>query len=181
MNCCVVPVETKHASVVSPAICTSCGKRGNKVERRTLEHLIKSDSLKDIAESQHYFCKTPTCEVVYFDGKGSVFPKAALTVRVGLKETEDPVPVCYCFGFTRKMMRDEIARQGETTIPETIKKEIQAGNCACDVKNPSGRCCLGEVIQLAKEICTDSLNKAQVRPCCVPPIQVTQKISDRRG
>ncbi len=26
-----------------------------------------------------------------------------------------------------------------------IAREIKAGHCACEVKNPSGRCCLGDV------------------------------------
>ena len=38
-----------------------------------------------------------------------------------------------------------IARTGGCTIPERISAGIRAGRCACEVKSPSGACCLGEV------------------------------------
>jgi hypothetical protein len=28
---------------------------------------------------------------------------------------------------------------------------VKAGNCACEVKNPSGKCCLGDVMRAAKD------------------------------
>jgi hypothetical protein len=71
-------------------------------------------------------------------------------VRVGSKKTADPIPVCYCFGFTRKNIQDEIAETGRSAIGERITAEVMAGNCACEVKNPSGKCCLGSVMQIAR-------------------------------
>jgi hypothetical protein len=63
---------------------------------------------------------------------------------------DDPIPVCYCFGFEETDIRDEIARNGSTTIPETVSKLIREGLCACDARNPAGVCCLGEVNKSAK-------------------------------
>ena len=57
----------------------------------------------------------------------------------------------FCFGYTRKMAWDEIAETGKTEIPNKIKAEIQAGNCACEIKNPSGSCCLGNVHRVVRE------------------------------
>jgi hypothetical protein len=71
--------------------------------------------------------------------------KAEVPVRVGLKENDDPVPLCYCFGFARTDVWNEIAHTGSTTIPARIADEIRAGRCACTTRNPSGLCCLGEV------------------------------------
>jgi hypothetical protein len=36
-------------------------------------------------------------------------------------------------------------------MPERITGEVEAGRCACEVKNPSGACCLGEVNKAVKE------------------------------
>jgi hypothetical protein len=58
-----------------------------------------------------------------------------------------PVMLCYCFGFTRAQMERDVAERGESTIPDRIAAEIRAGTCDCKRKNPSGRCCLGEVRQ----------------------------------
>ena len=92
------------------------------------------------------FCETPNCPVVYFaPDDGSVFYKPDLMVRVGIKETEPPIPLCYCFGFTREMLWSELAQAGKTTIPDRIKAEVQAGNCRCEETNPRGSCCLGDI------------------------------------
>jgi hypothetical protein len=68
-----------------------------------------------------------------------------LLIRVGAKEESDPIPICYCFGFTRKDIEDEIAETGCSAVADRISAEVKAGRCACEVKNPSGKCCLGEV------------------------------------
>jgi hypothetical protein len=91
--------------------------------------------------------------VVYFpfDPQAPTFRREDLLVRVGAKEKGDPIPVCYCFGFTRKDIRDEITETGHSTVAERITAEVKAGNCACEVKNPSGKCCLGDVTRIAKD------------------------------
>ncbi len=72
-------------------------------------------------------------------------------MHVGAKAAVDPIPVCYCFGFTRKDIEDEIAESGCSTIAERITTEVKAGNCACEIKNPSGKCCLGDVTRAVQD------------------------------
>ncbi len=66
-------------------------------------------------------------------------------IRVGLKVTEDPIPLCYCFGFDENHIRNEIERTRNTSVPEKVSKLIREGLCACEARNPSGMCCLGEL------------------------------------
>ena len=88
---------------------------------------------------------------MYFEDQGTrCFTVDDLRTRVGLKATEDPIALCYCFGFDESHMREEISQTGETTIPATISRLIREGLCACDARNPSGMCCLGEVNKTAK-------------------------------
>ncbi len=61
------------------------------------------------------------------------------------------MPLCYCFEVTRADVRREVAETGQSTIPARIQSEIRAGRCRCEVKNPSGACCLGEVNKVVKE------------------------------
>jgi hypothetical protein len=61
-------------------------------------------------------------------------------------------PICYCFGFAEGDARGEIERTGSSTIPATISKLIKAGMCACEVRNPAGVCCLGEVNQTVERL-----------------------------
>jgi Zinc binding domain/BFD-like [2Fe-2S] binding domain len=103
--------------------------------------------------TQYYFCDSSECEVVYFplDARAPLFRRGDLNVRVGAKEAQEPIPVCYCFGFTRKDIEDEIAETGRSTVADRIRAEVSAGNCACEVKNPSGKCCLGHVARMVKD------------------------------
>lgn len=91
------------------------------------------------------FCRSGDCNVVYFHPEGDCLHKPDVRVRVGLKETADPVPLCYCFGFTLAMVHEEIRATGKCTIPQRITAEVKAGHCACEIRNPQGSCCLGNV------------------------------------
>ena len=136
--CCAPKTKTKLR-------CSVCGQEGQPVEKFTLKHQVKTEHLDTVERGGFNFCRTLTCDVVYFNGDGVVLRKTDVGVRVGLKETEDPVPICYCFGFTEKMAFDEVRATGKCTIPQRITAEIKAGNCACEVRNPQGTCCLGNV------------------------------------
>ncbi len=125
--------------------CPSCGETGQPVASVTLKHMVRPDFLKLVSKTGFLFCRTADCETVYFHADGETLKKTDLRVRVGLKETLDPVPVCYCFGFTERMLLEEIQASGHTMIPQRIAAEIKAEHCACEVRNPQGSCCLGNV------------------------------------
>lgn len=129
--------------------CPSCGERGKSVATRTVKLLVR-DHTRVSAEGRYRFCPSPGCDVVYF-GSGGSFRKADIKVRVGIKEQDDPIPLCYCFDYTRADIRRDIEKYGRSEIPERVKAEVQAGFCACEVKNPSGHCCLGELYRAVQQ------------------------------
>jgi hypothetical protein len=113
--------------------------------------MLKPDLLDQAMTGKYSFCSARDCPVVYFEDQSNrCFTVDELRTRVGLKVKEDPIPLCYCFGFDESHMREEISQTGETTIPATISRLIREGLCECDVRNPSGMCCLGEVNKTAK-------------------------------
>lgn len=124
----------------------------DSVALRTLKHQAKPGHLETVEIGSFNFCRTAKCDVVYFNERGVVLVKADVRQRVGLKETKDPVPLCYCFGFTEAMVREEIRATGRCTIPRRIAAEIKAGNCACEIRNPQGSCCLGNVNAAVKRV-----------------------------
>lgn len=140
------------AEAADPALCPVSQTVGLKVRLVTLKALLKGDSLRRLDGAAYRFCPARDCDVVYFDAVGSVFRKNDLTVRIGQKETEDPVPICYCFGYTVADLRRGLAAFGKTEIPATITAEVKAGHCACEVKNPQGSCCLGNVSKAVKQV-----------------------------
>ena len=79
-------------------------------------------------------------------------PDAVERIRFIKQAQEDPIPICYCFGHTVASAREEIARTGHSTVVARITAEIHAGHCACEIKNPAGSCCLGDVSRVVKTL-----------------------------
>jgi mercuric ion transport protein len=148
-DCCAVrPGATTEAT--KGLVCQQCGRPGKPIDRITVDALLKPELRAGLNGMRYVFCETPDCPVVYFALDGTRFTKDQIRVRVGLKETEDPILVCYCFGITERMIREEMERTGRSTASARIRSEVKAGTCRCEVENPSGRCCLGEVSRVEK-------------------------------
>lgn len=148
-DCCAVPAARKASCPVSGTPCRAVG-------HHTIEALLKPSAKPRLAqEGSWFFCPDADCDVVYFDLPGKiVFRRDDLTVRVGSKEREAPRPLCYCFGHTAESLQAEIESTGTCTVAERITAEVQAGRCRCEVTNPSGRCCLGEIRQATRALLT---------------------------
>lgn len=148
-DCCSISA----ADIPSPPAlaCRSCGNRSKQVDTVTVKSLVRRLPF-GMPQTQYYFCDAPGCDVVYFASHPDApsFKQSDLSVRVGAKETEHPIPVCYCFGFSRMDIQDEIAETGRSTLAPRVTAEVKAGNCACEVKNPSGKCCLGDIARAAQ-------------------------------
>lgn len=134
------------------ARCPSCGKEGSTVKAATLRSLIWKERQGRITVNRYFFCGSHGCDIVYFPGGGSqAFYKEDLTVRVGVKESEAPRPICYCFNHTVEGIFDEIKRTGKSTAIDDIKSRMKKDGCSCETKNPQGLCCLKTVEQIVKE------------------------------
>jgi hypothetical protein len=152
-DCCAVPVDQLEAS----PICQTCEQKAKAVQHRTLEHLLKPEASGQIQDTTYRFCATPTCDVVYFsNATKQYFRKSDTRVRVGLKETENPIPVCYCFDYTVRDIEEEVQATGSTTIPDRIRVEVKAKTCHCEVENPQGSCCLGNVSKAVKQVMAET-------------------------
>ena len=60
--------------------------------------------------------------------------------------------MCYCFGESEASIAAEIDLTGRSLAVQRIRDHITAGRCACEVRNPRGTCCLGDVIAAAKRV-----------------------------
>jgi len=121
------------------------------VADETILAILRPGRADALLAVERRFCATRDCAVLYYGAGGRIVEKDAASVRVGAKETEDPLPLCYCFGFSEADVRRQVEERGESNIPARIAAEVRAGRCACEVKNPSGRCCLGEVNAAVRE------------------------------
>lgn len=156
MDCCVPTTANESERQPETALrtrCARCEGASRFIAKKTMLLMLRPGVYERIGAGQYYYCSTPDCEIVYFlEAGGEVFLKDDLRVRVGAKEKNDPKPICYCFGFDESDIHDEIARTGRTEIPGRIVELVKAGMCACDTRNPSGACCLGEITKVVKRI-----------------------------
>ena len=133
-------------------ICPQCKKPGKKVELLTVRALIQKDYIDTILEEGYSFCANPDCVVVYYAASSNgIIKKDRVKTRVGLKEKEEPRPVCYCFGTTVEDIHREIRETAKSTVEKDISDKIEARLCHCEDANPEGRCCLGNVAIAVKE------------------------------
>jgi hypothetical protein len=124
-----------------PQACPVSGTNGKPVGWRTVAAL----SRVAIPPRQEFrLCRESDCGVVYFGAAGTRLGTDELTVKPSFKSGGSDV-LCYCFQHRRSDIARELRETGRTTALEAIRTQVQAGNCACEVKNPTGKCCLGEV------------------------------------
>jgi hypothetical protein len=128
--------------------CPKCGKRGLAVGIETLKSLLRL-SLRLLNDALIYrFCATSACDVVYFASDGSIFSVNDINVPVYQKAPDNPtVLLCYCF---QHRLRDFLAENAKNLLND-IQAGVEAGQCACELRNPQGNCCLGNVRALLKE------------------------------
>jgi copper chaperone CopZ len=131
----------------------ACAVKAHKVAPLTVRALVKPELADTVREDTYRFCESAACDVVYFSESDPEhrFLRSDLRVRVGQKETEPPIQVCYCFDWTTDDIERELHFTGTTRIPDRIKQKVQQGFCHCETLNPQGICCLGIVNKAVKE------------------------------
>jgi len=149
-DCCSV-IETSQKDT---ALCPRCGEKGNPVPLATVGAMAKTEVAAVKLSAQEYqLCRNRDCPGVYYAGEVQL-EKSDLRVPVNFKERNYEGPVCYCFNHTVASIRAEIKSIGHSTAQAMITQEVKAGGCACEVKNPAGTCCLGDVIRAVQAITT---------------------------
>lgn len=130
-------------------LCPACGHAGRRIEAITPKALLRPAALTKLGPTGHRFCATASCPVVYF-GDGGTFGREDVLVPVFQKEPEGRRTVCYCFDVTEDQMRREMETDGASAAADRIKVLVRDDRCACEVRNPQGSCCLGNVTALLR-------------------------------
>ena len=163
---CMCPPEagaaTCELSASPPSVlCPSCQQPGKRVDTLTLKALL-AVPLTEVRTAEYRFCRTPDCPTVYYSVDGQQqFGEDALRERVHQKHlTADDVFVCYCFRHTPGGIEAELVATGHSSVVAAITAGIQAGQCACDIRNPQGSCCLGNVRAVVQRIEKEALERS---------------------
>jgi hypothetical protein len=148
---CCNPTEKR----VRPA-CPSCLRPGRFVKAITVAVMVKNTKFylhtENLPDEGMFFCPTEDCEVVYYSVEHNlIFRKPDVRVKVWQKERmRDDIPVCYCFHHTISSIKEEYSNHGQSDVITRISVQVRAMNCRCEVENPQGSCCLGNVAMALK-------------------------------
>jgi hypothetical protein len=105
-----------------------------------------SVSLRELSDQPYRFCASPACAAVYYaPANGATLTRDQLRERVYQKEPgRNDVLVCYCFHHTAGIAQSHEVSDRAAVLAD-ITAGINADQCACELRNPQGTCCLGNV------------------------------------
>ena len=134
-NCCSSSCGSS-SQASKKRLCPRHEKNGTLVSIATIQHHLKRAWLWQAKDQAYYFCDDPNCEVAYFGEDDSVIKQSDLRTKIGIKTQHPDDLICYCYGVSLQQ-----AQQNPAIKPFVIQMTKQS-NCACETRNPSGRCCL---------------------------------------
>lgn len=133
-SCCKTPAEN-----IAHQNCPECGIACLSVAMKTIWHQVQYPDNQYIPVGDYAYCANPKCLVAYFSLLKRI-PKSNLNVFKGGQDAM----LCYCFDISTGAYQCAIQTNESVAIKAFVVQQTKAGICACDIKNPSGRCCLGD-------------------------------------
>jgi hypothetical protein len=108
-------------------------------------HLVIAPLNQQLPPDDFFFCSSATCNTVYFSDGGAVIDASQIRGEVGQKSTKLGRVICYCFDISHSRVIEEIEKRGTSASKAFVVEQTKLKNCACDIRNPSGKCCLKEL------------------------------------
>ena len=125
--------------------CSKCSESGQPVPLGLVRHHVGKPWAEALDGQEFAFCETPSCPVIYFASDGRSFEAAQLRRVPAYKSGQGADLLCFCFDVT-----GDDALGAADPIPY-IRERVRHGECACNVLNPSGACCLGTIGRWRKD------------------------------
>ena len=139
-SCCA-----NHATKIITGICPQCGESCKSVDNKTLYHQVKFPENTQLSSDKYYFCASKECPVGYFSGTDHIIPKQQLRTYQEIEGDK----LCYCFDINANHYLSALTANHAEIIKNFVIQKTKSGDCACEVKNPSGQCCLAKFKTLA--------------------------------
>jgi len=108
-------------------------------------HQLQFPDNQDIAESDYAFCANRDCQVGYFSSSDTITKN-----RMRAFQPEQQMKLCYCFDISESVYRTALEDGTAEAIKTFVVQQTKEKLCACESRNPSGRCCLASFKQMEK-------------------------------
>ncbi|QFY43935.1 hypothetical protein F6R98_15925 [Candidatus Methylospira mobilis] len=117
-----------------------CGISCKDVENKTLCHQVRFPENYELSSEKYYFCPSKECTVGYFSSTGHIIPKQRLRTYQEINDDK----LCYCFDINADQYLSALHANNSDAVKSFVIQKTKSGDCACDIKNPSGQCCLAK-------------------------------------
>ena len=134
-HCC----SGSHSKPVTQA-CPQCDTACKSVEMPTLYHQVRFPENQDMISDTYYFCPTKDCSIGYFSIVGHRVPKPQLRTHQDIQKDT----LFFCFDINAADYLTALSTNHAETIKNFVIQRTKLGECACEIRNPSGQCCLGK-------------------------------------
>jgi hypothetical protein len=117
-------------------LCPLNGKLYRAVGSKTLRHQLRTPWRHDLDNVRYYYCTDAKCPIIYFRDDDMVVKWSE--VRGGESSNAESLKnlACHCFGISKQ------DAELDDSLRDYVVTQTKSGNCACEVKSPSGKCCL---------------------------------------
>jgi hypothetical protein len=111
--------------------CPECGAVGAAIKRRTVVAVSRAAIP---AHQTLRLCRTAGCSLIYYGDAGARVTVETLALRPTFKGGD---VVCFCFLHRQADVDGDLS-----AVVAAIGSRVHARDCACDLRNPTGKCCL---------------------------------------
>jgi len=141
MSCACCNSTTKKTRVTCPA----CGQNCFPISRQTMLHQVQFPDNQDIAEGDYTCCANPDCNTGYFSTSSTILKSSLRAFQPGQQAM-----LCHCFDISESIYRTALDDGTAEAIRSFVVQQTKDKLCACESRNPSGRCCLASFKQMEK-------------------------------
>ncbi|MBN4050154.1 cation transporter [Desulfobulbus sp. AH-315-M07] len=127
-------------------VCAGCSGQTKRIDPVTILSLTKESARDRVGDGEGYrFCPAADCSTVYtHESATAAFVTDDLTVEVFQKSERPERLLCYCFDYSVA----DVQADPDASLT-FIEDKCRDGLDRCEEENPQGRCCLGNVRQVA--------------------------------
>jgi len=126
--------------------CPKCSISSKNISMKTIFHQVRFPEILEIKEGKYHYCVEKTCSVGYFSQEGVIIPKEQLRAFGEHQNNK----LCYCFDVNTEQYINALKGNSADKIKKFVIQKTKSGDCACEIRNPSGQCCLASFKQLEK-------------------------------
>jgi len=135
--------------------CPECDTDCAPVKLRTLYHQIRYPENQEVIPDNYYFCPDKDCATAYFSSNGINLGKSLLLTQQSVQNNM----LCYCFDISSASYLAALHKHEADQIKNFVIQRTKSAECACEIRNPSGKCCLANFKQLENELTTTLIKR----------------------